>query len=92
MTIKKIIYFASNLAIDTTTIGDTSPDSCQFYRDWAKSKIELQYPGVEVEIVDSGKELKAVVESDDKKADQAAIVEIADYCSHVFNSSPWNTP
>ena len=81
-----IIYYASN-----DTMGETSADDCDRFREWAREQITEEYPDAEVEV--SSRESSAMREVDilwgDDDPDFAIEEQIIDFCHNLWGKMEW---
>lgn len=73
-----ITYFA-----DDASMGDTKPEDCDLYREWALDEIVKAYPQHVVEVT-AKPSLKQTTTDDD--ANEADII---DFCDRLWDRCPW---
>lgn len=80
---KKITYYASN-----DTMGDTSGENCELFREWAAKQLEAKYPEYKIVVLDENTtgSSSAVYGVEDYEK----ISEITDFCSRLWDSCPWD--
>lgn len=78
MKMAQITYYAA-----TENMGDNVTESdAEQYRAWAKSEIEAEYPGVEVEVSES--QYLRSVDADDE------LEGVEDFCKSLWDRCPWS--
>ena len=75
----KIIFHAEDCSM-----GDTSPEDCNKFRQWALRVIRDRFPEYEVE-VSAEPSLSPVHTDDDLNAE-----EIVRFCGRLWDRCPWN--
>lgn len=76
---KKIKYYSVN-----STMGDTSSEDCEKYREWAKRQIEAEFPGHDVEVLNESSTVQIWTNDYDNES------EIADFCHRLWDSCKWD--
>jgi len=75
----KIEYYAAN-----STMGDTSDEDCEKYRQWATEQIKNEYPGHNVNVINQESLVNSWTNDEEKKE------EIIDFCSRLWDRCPWD--
>lgn len=74
-----ITYYASN-----DSMGDTSPEACQQFRDWAKVQLIKEYPNYLIEV--SAEPSLSTAATDDFDNED----EIKEFCHRLWDNCPWD--
>ena len=75
----KIIFHAEDCSM-----GDTSPENCDKFRQWALKEIKAEFPEYEVE-VSAEPSLFQVYMDDNQDAG-----EVARFCGRLWDRCPWD--
>lgn len=75
----EIIYYAAD-----GSMGDTSPEDCEKFREWAQRELRERYPSMEITVTDKPSSMP--VTTDDLENEE----EIIDFCSRLWDSCPWD--
>lgn len=78
MTKFDITYFA-----DDASMGDTSADDCEKFREWAERELMATYPDYDI-TVSNKPSLNEAVTDDDVNED-----EIVEFCHQLWDRCPW---
>lgn len=71
-----------NYSTDNNSMGDTSDQNCDKFREWAKEELEREYPDYDITVSDEQKNLY----TDDIDNED----EIIDFCSRLWDNCPWD--
>lgn len=76
---KSITYFASD-----ENMGDTSPEDCALYRDWARSELRKEYPDHRIEVSDDPSLQQVTTDDEDNQE------EIEEFCYRLWERCTWD--
>lgn len=79
MTKFDITYFA-----DDASMGDTSANDCDKFREWAERELMASYPDHNITVSDKPSLYEAVTD------DHANEDEIAEFCRRLWGICPWH--
>ena len=73
-----ITYYASDLSM-----GDTSRENCQKFREWAKRELEREYPDYRVNVVSEAR-------FEARTTDKDKAEEIQHFCARLWDRCTWD--
>lgn len=87
MTITKIVYAASN-----DSMGGTSLEHCDLYREWAKAQIEKEYTDADVTVSPSDTEYNCSIAISDEQEypNEQEMADARAFMAELWGRCPWD--
>ena len=75
----EIIYYADN-----GSMGDTSDNQCDLYREWAEKELKAEYPNYDITVTTDDNMATAWTDDEENRD------EIIEFCSNLWSDCPWD--